>query len=108
MGEQNDGRIVRHLPQGRAEIVDADALDRTVSSRDEVGQLISETRDPERVTILGQAPYVVLIDRNACSLERAPGSGLAHALALHRPILPVVVIAEDRMNAERRLQSGKN
>src|ERR1700733_11806817 len=105
MREQNDRRIVRHLAECRAEIVDADPPDDTVSPRRSVSQLIAETREPEWTASLVQALDIILIDRNAGGFERAAGDRRSLALTLHRAVIPIIVIAEDGVHPKRRLET---
>src|SRR3984893_9453868 len=105
MREQSDRRIVRHLTERGAEIVDANPLDGTVSPRRSVSQLVAETCEPERLASLVQALDIILIDRNAGRFERAAGDCGSNALALHRPVIPIIVIAEDGVHPERCLET---
>src|SRR5882724_3021628 len=108
MRQKNERRVVRYLLQGRGKIIDADAFDRPEPPRREIGQLIAETCEPELVTVLAQALDVILVNRNADGFERAPGDRRSLPIALHRLVVPPIVIAEDRMHAKRRLEPGEN
>ena len=55
MRHQDHRRIVGDLRQRRAEIVDADALERPEAARRHIGQLVAETGQPERMAVLGQS-----------------------------------------------------
>src|ERR1700729_2183136 len=105
MREQDHRRIVRHLTERGAEIVDANPFDGTVSPRRSVCQLIAKTGEPERLASLVQALDIILIDRNAGGFERAAGDRGSNALALHRTVIPVIMIAKDGVHPERRLET---
>ncbi len=107
MRQQNDRRIIGDLRQRGAEIVDADAPHRPETARREIGELIAEAGQPERTPVLGEALGVVFVNRNAGRLQRAAGDGVALAFALHFLVFPPVVIAENGVHAERRLQPGR-
>ena len=52
---QDDRRIVGDFRKRRAEIVDADALERPEAPRRHIGELIAEAGQPERMAVLGEA-----------------------------------------------------
>ncbi len=106
--QQNDRRVVGHFRKRCGKIIDADALDRPEPPRRKIGQLIAEPGKPERAAGLGQARCVVFVNRNPGGFERATRDGQPLSFALHRLVFPPVVIAEDRMHAERRLQPGEH
>ena len=72
--QQDDRRVVGYLRERRGEIVDADAPHRPEAPRRQIGQLIAEPGEPERAAVLGQAPGIVFVNRNAGRFERAPGA----------------------------------
>ncbi len=51
---------------------------------------------------------VVLVDGNARGLQRAMGRRRAPPGSLHGLVVPIVVIAEDGVHAERRLEAGQH
>ena len=108
MRQQHDRRVVGHLPERRAEIINTDARHPSETPRRHVGQLIAKPGEPERVSILGQTPSIVFINRNAGRFERAPGDDRSPAFPLHGLVVPPIVIAENRMHAERGLQAGEH
>ena len=102
--QQNDRCIVGDFRKRRREIVDADALDRPEPTRRHIGQLIAETGEPERPAVLGQSRRIVVVNRDAGGLQRAPRDRRPLPVALHGLVFPPIVIAEDRVDAERSLQ----
>src|ERR1700744_5769626 len=108
MGKQNNRRIVYHLAERGGEIVDPNPLDGAIPPRRSVSQLIAETGEPERTASLVQALDIILIDRNAGRFERAAGSCGPPALALHRSVIPIIMIAEDGVHTEWRLETGEH
>src|SRR5580693_2815405 len=105
MGKQNNRRVVRHLAERGGEIVDPNPLDGAIPPRRSVSQLIAETREPERTASLVQALDIILINRNAGGFERAAGNRRSLAVALHRAVIPIIVIAEDGVHPKRRLET---
>jgi hypothetical protein len=73
-----------------------------------IGQLIAEPCQPERAITFGQAPGVIFVNRNARGIERLPRPGWPLPRMLHGLVFPPVVIAENRMDAKRRLQPGEH
>src|ERR1700743_931624 len=99
MGKQNNGRIVGDFRQRRTEIVDTLPWDFAAPPRPDKSDLVAEPGKPERMIAHSQTLRVVFVDRNADGLERATGDGDALPFTLHLVVVPVVVIAEDRVHA---------
>src|SRR5207237_10165667 len=77
-------------------------------ARRQISQLIAETGEPERLAVFAQALRVVFVNWNTGSFEGAAGMGRPLPVALYRLVFPPVVIAENGMHAERRLQPGEH
>ena len=75
---------------------------------DDLGATLAKVPQSDAVILLAHEPdRVVLVDRDAGLLERAPPVGRSDPGHLHGLVVPPVVVAENRMNAERRFQSGE-
>ena len=105
MRHQDQRRIVGYLGQRRPEIIDADAPHRPETPHRRIGQLIAKTGQPERAAILDETPGVVFVDRNPGCFEPAPGGGHPLPVVLHGLVVPPIMIAENGVHAERRLQA---
>jgi len=70
--------------------------------------LIAEPGKPERPAVFDEAHGVILVNWDAHRLERAAGDRRSPPFALYRAVVPIIVIAEDRVHAERRLQSSQH
>ena len=85
---QDDRRVVGDFRKRRAEIVDADALERPEAPRRHIGELIAEAGQPERVAVLGQ-PRRRRFRRPECRrLPARAGRSSAPALRAARSCLP--------------------
>ena len=108
MRKQDDRRVVGDPGKRRVEIVHANATDGAEISRREVGKLVAEAGEPEVTTILGETRGIILVDRDARCFQRAARDCRAPPVQLDCPILPIIMVAQDRVHAQRRLQAGKN
>ena len=68
------------------------------------GHLVAEAGEPEAAAVLDEAHDVVLVDGDALALQHAPAEHRALARALGGEVVPPVVVAEDGVHAERRLE----
>ena len=104
MRQQDHRRVVSHLCERRVEIVDADPANAAKAPCRQISELIAEPGEPEGMAAPGQARDIILVDGNADGFQRVLRNGLALPFALHGAVIPIIMIAEDRMHAERRLQ----
>ena len=79
---------------------------RALRRRDE-RHLVAEAGEPEAAAVLDEARDVVLVDGDAVALQHAPAEHGALARALGREVVPPVVVAEDGVHAERRLEPAQ-
>ena len=103
VGEQDDRRIVIDQPQRAREIIETLV---TVAA-EPPPHLIGETEQPERLLALAEPLGAILENGDVDGMKR-PANALC-AVAAHarqRPVPPVVV-AQDRIDAERRLEFGE-
>ena len=92
--EQNDRIVGRHLGERAGQIVDAAKL----AVAEPVGELVAEAGEPEAAAGFAQQHGVVFHHRDAHLLQRR---------ARFLDAVPPVVIAENRIDAERRAQTRK-
>ena len=108
VGQQDDGRIVGDLGQRAGQVVDTfEHAPRALAPGDE-GDLVAEAGEPEGVAVLADAGGVVLVDRDADTLQGAATEHRTLAGALRLEIVPPVVIAEHGMHAKRRLELAQS
>src|SRR5215204_4713796 len=78
------------LRQRRAEIVDADALERPEAARRDISELVAETGQPERMAVLMEFLRVVFVNRNTGGLQRAACGRQSLPVALHFLVFPPI------------------
>ncbi len=100
------GASSRDLGQRALEVVHAHevAATHTLAPALEEGDLVAEAREPERAAVVDEAHDIVLVHGHALALQHAPAEHRALAGALGSLIVPPVVVAEDGVDAERRLE----
>src|SRR5262249_35123505 len=108
VSQEDHGRIVADLGKGAVEIIDAGELAPSpLALAPEQRQLIPEAGHPEAATVLDEPGDVVFVNGNADLLQGAAAEHGAAAGALGGAIVPPVVIAENRVHAERRPESAE-
>ncbi len=101
VGEQDDRRIVVDLPQCSREIVEAFEM----ATTDAMAQLIAETGDPKRLIAFDETSDIVFENRNVDAVQRFTNADRAVAAHARQWTMPPIVIAENRIDAERRLEN---
>ncbi len=103
VNEEDRGRVVVDRAHRQREIVGAVTAARVRHAR----QQVAETDQPERPAALRQAHRLVFEQRNPRARQRpADADGIVRGLGRDRR-RPPVVIAENRVDAERRLETGQ-
>src|ERR1700691_2612840 len=100
MSQQDDRRIIRHLGQSSGQVVDALEAARSGLMR----QLVAKPRYPEGVALVVHADSLVLEHRDVGVAERSADALAVVAAHARKRTMPPVVIAEDGIDTERRLE----
>ncbi len=105
---RHDGRLICDLGERARQIVDAfEPAPRPLAAAADEGHLVAEPRQPERTAVLAEAHHIVLVHGDADSFQHAPAEHRALTGALGVQVVPPVVIAENGMHAERRLEDAQ-
>ncbi len=104
VGHEQHRRVVGHLGQRTGEVVEADEAATVPDALRREGDLIRQACEPERATVLCEPHDVVLVDRYAGGFQRTPAEHRALAADLRLAVVPPIMIAEDGVHAERRLE----